>query len=261
MNGMKRKRNSLQSGGKKKHNRLNRNQLIVDHLTYPWAIAAKLRRMLPAGLDFEELAANGSQGLVEAAEHYDPARGVPFTTFAYYRIRGAIFDGIKRLNALNGEPAATIYLPPEEAEEQRSDVPYFTASDLQGCYAQSSLRRGPLPRCSATREGDPQEVAGELNSNHGSQVALEELQSFNGWEWVEHRDTQLKLHHAVAKLPERQRHVLLFYYFKEQSMQAVGQALGISKSWCSRLHARAIDALAQELKAIIHEQEPEDDSP
>jgi RNA polymerase sigma factor for flagellar operon FliA len=33
---------------------------------------------------------------MQAAERFDPARGVAFTTFAYYRIRGAILDSLRR---------------------------------------------------------------------------------------------------------------------------------------------------------------------
>ena len=41
------------------------------------------------------------RGLLEAAERFDETRGVAFTTFSYYRIRGAIFDGLRQLGWMN----------------------------------------------------------------------------------------------------------------------------------------------------------------
>jgi DNA-directed RNA polymerase specialized sigma subunit len=38
-------------------------------------------------------------GLAEAARQFDPSRGGQFTTYAYYRIRGAILDGLETILA------------------------------------------------------------------------------------------------------------------------------------------------------------------
>ena len=37
-------------------------------------------------------------GLVDAANKYDPNKGVKFKTFAEYRVRGAIFDEMRKLD-------------------------------------------------------------------------------------------------------------------------------------------------------------------
>jgi RNA polymerase sigma factor for flagellar operon FliA len=52
------------------------------------------RRMSGVGaqLEIDDLVSAGTIGLIEAADRYDATRGVPFGTFAYRRIRGAIID-------------------------------------------------------------------------------------------------------------------------------------------------------------------------
>jgi RNA polymerase sigma factor FliA len=53
---------------------------------------------------------------------------------------------------------------------------------------------------------------------------------------------------AISKLNEQERQLLEMYYYKELSLQEVGEALGLSKSWTSRLHARVIDKLQRLLR-------------
>jgi len=71
--------------------------LIENHLALVQAIARKVKKTLSASIDFEDLVGYGSKGLVEAAERFDPTQGVTFSTFAYYRIRGAMFDGLRTM--------------------------------------------------------------------------------------------------------------------------------------------------------------------
>src|SRR5438270_7482312 len=74
-----------------------RDRLIEQHLPLVHAIAGKLRRTLRRPIDTEDLIAYGSKGLVEAAERFDARQGVAFATFAYYRIRGAMYDGLRTM--------------------------------------------------------------------------------------------------------------------------------------------------------------------
>src|SRR4029078_7285804 len=50
-----------------------------------------------AGGDAAELEAWGREGLLDAARRFEPDRGVSFRTFAYYRVRGAMLDGLRKM--------------------------------------------------------------------------------------------------------------------------------------------------------------------
>ena len=50
----------------------------------------------PAGLDYEDFFAEGVVGLLEARQHFDASRGFCFSTFASYRIRGALLDILRK---------------------------------------------------------------------------------------------------------------------------------------------------------------------
>jgi len=50
---------------------------------------------LPPNVQYDALVSDGAVGLLKAWERFDPNRGVKFETYASYRIRGEILDGLK----------------------------------------------------------------------------------------------------------------------------------------------------------------------
>src|SRR5438876_144249 len=51
-------------------------------------------------VEFEELVALGNLGLADAAKRFQPDRGASFSTFAWYRVQGAIVDGLRKQSNL-----------------------------------------------------------------------------------------------------------------------------------------------------------------
>src|SRR5437867_6469457 len=78
----------------------DRQRLVDANVPFVRSIAAKIKEQLPKEIEFDDLVAYGMQGLLEAAERYDGRHGTSFTTFAYYRVRGAMFDGLRGMGWL-----------------------------------------------------------------------------------------------------------------------------------------------------------------
>jgi RNA polymerase sigma factor for flagellar operon FliA len=72
------------------------DQLVTRHLELARRAAGRIYPRVRGLVSFDELRALANAGLAEAAERYDPARGATFATFAWYRVHGAIFDGLRR---------------------------------------------------------------------------------------------------------------------------------------------------------------------
>jgi RNA polymerase sigma factor (sigma-70 family) len=81
-----------EAGTLRRHD-VDRRRLVEDNLGFVRSIAARYRGY---GVPMADLVQEGTIGLIEAAERFDPARGVGFTTYAAWPVRGAI------LNALDG---------------------------------------------------------------------------------------------------------------------------------------------------------------
>src|SRR5205807_8841018 len=70
--------------------------VVENYFNLVQAIAAKIKRRLPAHVDVEDLVQNGMIGLLEAADRFDESRAVDFSTFANSRITGAILDELRK---------------------------------------------------------------------------------------------------------------------------------------------------------------------
>jgi RNA polymerase sigma factor FliA len=213
-------------------------RLAEINLTYAHAIAAEVSRKLPFVLERKEIQGWAELGLVEAAQSFDPLRGIQFKTFAYYRIKGAIFDGLRKMGwpsrgqyqKLRFEMSANEYLkdvsgvtpPAVSGEQQLQDLQNVTAN-VMSCYMLSL-------------EAMPQEPV-----DH-NQVSAEDKVL---------RDQQQKnLRLSLSQLPERNRRILQLFYFHDQTLEEIGKQLGLSKSWVCRLHAKSLELLRTKLSQL-----------
>src|SRR5580700_6403362 len=124
-------------------------RFIEANIPYAHALAAEVLRKLPPDLEKGDIQGWAELGLVEAANSFDRTRGVQFKTFAYYRIKGAIYDGLRKMGwypkgqyqRLRFEMAANEYLkdfsthapPRASAEDQLQDLKDLTAN-VMSCY-------------------------------------------------------------------------------------------------------------------------------
>ncbi|HEY1099205.1 MAG TPA: sigma-70 family RNA polymerase sigma factor, partial [Myxococcota bacterium] len=105
--------------------KLAKKELIEQYTPFVRSIAAKIKKGLAKTIEFDDLIAYGMTGLLEAAERYDPKVGANFMTFSYYRIRGAIYDGLRGMGwvsrseyqKIRFEERATQYLENMAARE------------------------------------------------------------------------------------------------------------------------------------------------
>jgi len=70
-------------------------QLVVDHAGFTERFTQKLTRTMPPWADRDALLGAAYEGLVHAARTYNPGRGTTFTTWAAWRIRGAVRDELR----------------------------------------------------------------------------------------------------------------------------------------------------------------------
>jgi RNA polymerase sigma factor for flagellar operon FliA len=212
------------------------SSLIESHLSYAQAIAAGVARKLPPEVDRKDIQSWAKLGLVEAASAFDRTRGVQFKTFAYYRIKGAIYDGLRKMG----------WYPKGQYQQMRFEMnanEYF-----------KDLSANPLPSGSAEAQlQDLKDLTGNLMSCY--MLSLEALpcepvdQPEVGIEEAVMRSQQREnLRHALSQLPERNRRILEHCYFEGLTFEQIGQKLGLSKSWVCRLHSKSLEMLREQLE-------------
>ncbi|MHA2380687.1 MAG: sigma-70 family RNA polymerase sigma factor, partial [Candidatus Thorarchaeota archaeon] len=93
-------------------------QLVEQYVPMANKLAHKKKRTLPRFVDVEELKSAAYMGLVEAASRYKPEMGVAFSTFAYPRVSGAIYDYLRQESG--GKREASVLSMDEPVEEECS---------------------------------------------------------------------------------------------------------------------------------------------
>jgi RNA polymerase sigma factor for flagellar operon FliA len=209
------------------------DSLVMQHQDYVRSLARGIARKLPRHVDFEELVSLGQVGLISAARQFEPGRGVAFATFAYYRIRGAIFDGLRQLTGLPPSvrrQVARLGGENEVAEmtaetSEASDDPEFLAKQFETAIG----RLGAVFLVSS--------AAGE------DEAALEPADERSAADEAEDRETAALVRKALERLSDDQRELIRMLYFEQRSMTEVAQLMKKNKSTISRRHAEAIDVL------------------
>lgn len=192
-------------------------------------IAWKIHRKVSAThVELDDLIAYGQLGLIEAANNFDASRGHQFTTFAYYRIRGAILDGLSKMNWFQHSDFAR-----GQYEVRASDAlasgDNSNADDLTAT-TQSAQKLGVIYLfCQFAKE--PVGVSGQRDPEE--HATIDELKS--------------RLHKMIGQLDETEQQLIKATYFEGMSLKDAAEMMGHSKSWGSRLHARILQRFASEL--------------
>jgi RNA polymerase sigma factor for flagellar operon FliA len=210
------------------------DRLIETFRSYAHALGAEILRKYPR-LDKDDIQGAAELGLVEAANSFDPTRGVLFKTFAFYRIRGAIYDSLRKMGWFAGDQArvrfesgANEYMKDYSESAATNSSPQEAYQELKDMVA-STVTSYILSLSSVTHEIPETRAASPEASCLDSEV----------------RENVRK---AIAKLPEKNRQVLEEYYYRDATLDDIGQRLGISKSWASRLHAKSLEMLRELLE-------------
>jgi RNA polymerase sigma factor for flagellar operon FliA len=228
----------------------DKKRLVEEHLSLVQAIARKVKKTVGRSISLDDLVAYGSKGLVEAAERYDARPGVAFSTFAYYRIRGAMFDGLRTMGWYS-----------------RADYARYRAEERANEYLQSHAdREGAADGDKATAKPDGKADAAETLAAVAQLLSGVATVHITSLEAAAHVADQTfaapdagidpgrlgkRLREAITTLPEKERRLMELYYFEEKTLEEAGGALGLSKSWACRLHARAVDLLRAAMSDVL----------
>ncbi len=118
------------------------NEEITRHMPLVERVARGIRRRLPPHVDLDDLLIAGSIGLYKAIVGYDSDRGLKFSTYATWLIRGHIFDELR-----NADHA------PREMRRNR-EVP--VQHQLHAIHCENLYDREPEVRLTAERRDEVQ---------------------------------------------------------------------------------------------------------
>jgi RNA polymerase sigma factor FliA len=245
MNGTASKRAPSKSSAKKDNSR--RDQLIIEHLHLVTAIGAHIQRSLPVHVELDDLVHAGMMGLVDAATKYRDDREVAFPTYAKYRIRGAILDGLRQLDWASRDLRKR-YKQMETVTRDLTANLQRTPTDSEVASAMGlSSRRWQALMVDFRSLGiaATQLRAAEREDQHTPETPCPAAQlPDNMLARVEMRE---KLNSAMKNLPERYQQVVQLYYERDMTMKEIGDVLGVNESRVSQMHKTALERMQSAL--------------
>jgi RNA polymerase sigma factor for flagellar operon FliA len=229
-----------------------KEDLIKSYLPLVKKVVHRLSGRLPKDVDIREMLNSGIIGLVDALEKYDPRHETNFSTYAQFRIRGAILDSFRSQDWL-----------PRSLR--------FKSHKIEQAYQriEQKLGRPATDEEVATEIGLDVEELQQLLGEVGSIVMLsfEELgfghgeERFKAEEWLSSggHDPLHKLltgekvefiARALDRLPEKERLVISLYFYEELNLKEIGEILGVTESRASQIRSRALIRLKNYLKKM-----------
>lgn len=209
-------------------------------------IASQVRRTIGPSVSPCELESFGQEGLLDASRRYDPEKRVPFRSYAALRIRGAMIDGIRqtmplprrtwqRLRSLEAMDRVAASMTEDACGSQPPPTPRSADEILASHMAvmATALVAGMLSECGVGESGEP-----IVRDDEGPEAI------------VSRRELRNQFERAIPELPSQEAELIRRHYLEGERFDLVALSLGLSKSWASRLHRRAIDRLAKRFEAV-----------
>ncbi len=215
-------------------------------------IARRIHERLPRHVPFEDLVHAGVLGLIDALGKYDQSKHVQFSSYAKFRIRGAILDSLRELDwsprelrrkgrqVEQAHNQLSIRLGHTPTENDLAHELGIQLDELQALLSElNTLEIGSL-RVESPQTGAEEDLAAsvpaKLDDTPFSQCLRSEMKELLG--------------QAIGELPEKEQRVLSLYYFEELTMKEVGAVLGIGESRVSQIHSLAMVRLRARLSFL-----------
>ena len=204
-------------------------------------VARQVARTVGQAATLDDLRSFGREGLLHAARSFDASRGVPFRRWANVRVKGAMIDGVRawgnlprRLyRELRGMEAGDRMLSAYDEEDSASPAATPEAADARMTSYLAGI-------ATAIAVGTMVAAPRDNVSPEGRDVTPEDL--------VADAEMLARVKAVVAQLPDQERTLVERHYFGGEQLDEAAASLGLSKSWGSRLHARAIESIGKDLR-------------
>jgi RNA polymerase sigma factor for flagellar operon FliA len=230
-------------------NVLLNDQSILKYLPFVKNVVHRIAVHLPPTVEVDDLINAGVIGLMNAMENYDHRRDNKFSTYAVFRIRGAVLSELRARDYLSRSSRSKIreLMTANEALEQRlgreptdQEIAEEMKLDLDGFYkirAMSNMSFVSFEEMGLSMNEEKASLMSFLIDGSGKDpsklTGLKELKRC--------------IADAIEELPEKEKLVISLYYWDELTMKEIGATLEITESRVSQIHSQAILHLRKKL--------------
>ncbi|WP_427138917.1 FliA/WhiG family RNA polymerase sigma factor [Psychrobacillus psychrodurans] len=197
---------------------------------------------IPKNISKEELKSLGMMGLFDALNKFDYRRELKFDTYASFRVRGAIIDGLRKEDWLprsSREKAKKLESKIEELEQKlmrhvsAEEIAEFVEMPVEDVYhtVQEHFFSNVLSIDEQLQESE--------DAENKSYVIRDDSQKTPEQQMVK-RELIEDLANQIQQLNENEQLVLNLFYTEELTLTVIGEMLGLSTSRISQIHSKAL---------------------
>jgi len=236
---------------KKTKTKLLREEIVKKYLYLVKYVAGRVAIGLPPNVEFNDLVSYGILGLFDAIEKYDVNQGNKFETYGVSRIRGAIMDELRKLDwapRLLRKRAREIERKTREIEERQGRVASedeiakalkMSVEDLNGIY--NELNSTTFLSLDEVWQND------DGNKPISRLQTVEDSLIMNQFSFVHQNEVKELLAQAIDTLPEKEKLVIVLYYYENLTLREIGEVLNVSESRVCQIHTKVVMRLRSHL--------------
>lgn len=218
---------------KEREDNFYRDRLISNYIPFLKGIVSRVYAKLPKTVDIMDLESYAYIGLIDAIKKFNLNRNIKFETYATYRVRGAIIDGVRKQDWLSRSQRSRIKNNCENQFENNAARNYF--SDWEnGKFVMLSI-------------DDPDFYEKKTADSSSSDDSIGSLYSAMTADFAEKVQNKLFLKKAIGKLTAQERKVIFHYYFKGKNFKEIGQLMHVTESRISQINKKTLLTLKKEL--------------
>jgi RNA polymerase sigma factor for flagellar operon FliA len=230
-----------------------RDQLILQYIYLTRYVVGRVKVALPPTFTYEDISSYGIEGLIDAVEKFTPKMGARFETYALVRIRGNIIDKVRSQDFLPRSVRRKIRDVKEAQDILKSQYGRAATNSEIAQYLGIEKEKVEQLLADDTTITSIYDKKGSADGDIEIIDTIEDSQTLAPHEEVEEKDIKKGLEIALKRLPERERTIMVLYYHENMTLKEIGDAINVSESRVSQLHAQAI----MKLKNLLSENRTE----
>lgn len=232
-----------------------REKMIEAHLPLVDFLVERMMTQVPGFVNRDDIRSAALMGLLDAASRFDPRRGVLFKTFAERRIRGAVFDDVRRMDWFSrtmrekqSRLAKTTDALGKKLGRSPEDAELAEEMELElDAFHELKMQVSQLGYVSLHEKLDDGDESGKSFIDN-----LEDTRQASVQEKMEAGELTKELAGYLELLSEKERLVVALLYYEELSQKEISEVLELTEGRISQLHSQALAKLKGKMKRSLN---------